>query len=220
MSSPAFSTPQQVTDALEYRYATKTFDPSRIIAPAQWASLEQSLILSPSSFGLQPWRFIVVANPAVRANLRAAAWNQSQVTDASHLVVFAAKLDMPQAHVDRFLALTAEVRRIDVAKLSGYRQMILGFTNNPEMPKLPWNTRQVYLALGFFMFAAAAQGIDTCPLEGIDPPRFDEVLGLQAEGFTSVVACAAGYRAVDDKSQPSISPKVRFDASEIVRHVR
>jgi len=209
-----------VTDALEYRYATKVFDPSRIIPSAQWESLEQSLVLSPSSFGLQPWRFIVVANPAVRATLRAAAWNQPQVTDASHLVVFAAKIDLPQTHVDRFLARTAEVRQIDVAKLNGYRQMILGFTNNPQMPKLPWNSRQVYLALGFFMFAAAAQGIDTCPLEGIDPARFDEVLGLDAEGFNTVVACAAGYRAVDDKSQPSLSPKVRFDASEIVRHVR
>lgn len=219
MSSHAFSTPQQVTEALEYRYATKVFDPSRIIPPAEWTSLEQSLALSPSSFGLQPWRFIVVENKSMRGTLRVAAWNQPQVTDASHLVVFAAKIDLSQAHVDRFLARTAEVRKIDIAKLDGYRQMILGFTNNPQLPKLPWNSRQVYLALGFFMFAAAVQGIDTCPLEGIDPSKFDEVLGLQAEGFNTVVACAAGYRASGDKSQPSISPKVRFETSEIVRYV-
>ena len=220
MSSHVFSTPQQVTEALDYRYATKVFDPSRTIPPANWASLEHSLVLSPSSFGLQPWRFIVVENPGTRATLRAAAWNQPQITDASHLVVFAAKLDLPQAHIDRFLARTAEVRKTDIAKLDGYRKMILGFTSNPQLPKLAWNSRQVYLALGFFMFAAATQGIDTCPLEGIDPPKFDEVLGLQAEGFNTVVACAAGYRAADDKSQPSTSPKVRFEASEIVRYVR
>lgn len=205
--------------ALSTRYATKKFDPARRISAEHWEILEQSLQLAPSSFGLQPWRFIVVANPAVRATLRSAAWNQPQVTDASHLVVFAAKRRVLPADIDKFIDHTSTVRGVPAEKLAGYKAMITGFASSPGLDHTHWNTRQVYLALGFFMLAAATLNIDTCPLEGINPAQFDTALKLENSDFTTVVTCAAGFRAPDDHTQPARAPKVRYPRSEIIAHL-
>jgi nitroreductase len=213
------ATAAQVSAALASRYATKKFDPSRTISPENWEALEQSLHLAPSSFGLQPWRVIVVANPAIRATLRAAAWNQPQVTDASHLLVCTAKRQILPADVEKFIAQTSSVRGVPAEKLAGYKGMISGFIASPGLDHTHWNTRQVYIALGFFMLAAANLGIDTCPLEGIDPAQFDATLKLADSGYTTVVACAAGYRAADDHTQPTKAPKVRYPRGEIVSHI-
>src|SRR3954469_15108820 len=92
--------PNQLLEQLNWRYATKQFDPTRKISASDWTTLEEALRLTPSSFGLQPWKFIVVTDPAVRANLRPASWNQTQITDASHLVVLAAKTDFGETEID------------------------------------------------------------------------------------------------------------------------
>src|SRR5690349_17882974 len=124
-------TNESIVRQLNWRYATKKFNSARTIQPTDWRTLEQALVLSPSSYGMQPWRFFVVADPEVRAKLRAAAYNQSQVTDASHLVVFAIKKDLGPADVDRLIARVAEVRDVPAETLQGYRNMLLGAVNRP-----------------------------------------------------------------------------------------
>lgn len=211
--------PAQLLEQLHWRYATKQFDPSQKIPDAVWQALEQSLVLSPSSFGLQPWKFFVVQDTALRQQLLPASWGQTQVVDASHLVVLAIKKDVSAADVDRYMARTAEVRQVPIDSLEKFSETIKGFLVKPPYPLdlNAWSTRQVYIALGTFMTSAALLGIDTCPMEGIDPAKYDQVLGLSDQGYHTVVACPAGYRAKDDKY--ASLPKVRYETAEVVAYL-
>jgi nitroreductase len=201
------------------RYATKVFDPSKKIPAETWAALEQVLLLSPSSYGLQPWKFLVVTDPSKREALVPHSWGQRQVADASHLVVFAVKEKMDEAHVDRFIARMAEVRSVPAASLDGYRNMMVSdVVRGPRSAwSKEWAARQAYIALGNFMTSAALLGIDTCPMEGIDPAKYDEILGLAGSGYATVVACPAGYRSEGDKY--ASQAKVRFEPRDIFHHV-
>ncbi len=204
---------------LRWRYATKQFDASRTIGAEDWRTLEESLVLAPSSFGLQPWRFIVVTDQATKEKLVPVSWNQRQVADASHLVVFAIKKNLGPGDANRYLARMAEVRGVSTESLNGFRDVLLGFLAQPadKFNADAWAARQVYIALGQFMTSAALLGIDTCPMEGIEPARYDEILGLAVEGYQTVVACPAGYRASGDKY--ATLPKVRFATNEVITHV-
>ena len=204
---------------LKWRYAVKRFDPRRKIQAPDWQTLEQALVLSPSSFGLQPWKFFVIDDPQVRQKLKAASWNQSQVADASHYVVFAIRRDIGPADVDRFIGRAAQVNGTAVETLAGYRKVIADFVSRPaeQFDRDAWSARQLYIALGNFMTAAAMIGIDTCPMEGLDPAQYDQVLGLAERGYRTYCACAAGYRSADDKY--ALAPKVRFEPSEVIEHV-
>ncbi|MFM8220538.1 MAG: NAD(P)H-dependent oxidoreductase, partial [Planctomycetaceae bacterium] len=179
-------------DQLNWRYATKKFDPSRKIAPADWAVLEQAVTLAPSSYGLQAWKFFVVDSPAVRQQLLAASWNQPQVVDASHLVVFAVRKSPNAGDVERYVERIAQVRRLPVDSLDGLKQSLLGAVGRPEADVDTWLSRQVYVALGVFLSAAALLGIDACPMEGFQGPRYDEILGLTARGYSARVIATAG----------------------------
>jgi len=200
---------------LRWRYATKTFDPAKKISAADWDALEHALILTPTSYGFQPYRFVVISDPAVRDKLLSLSWGQRQVVDASHFVVFAAKGSVGEEDIDHYLERVSEVRNVPADKLLGFRNVLI--TNLVQAlsreRQHEWATRQVYIALGNFMTAAAVLGIDVCPMEGIECAKFDEVLGLPARGYHSVVAAAAGYRAVGDKMAGA--PKVRYAAEEL-----
>lgn len=211
--------PQQLVDALEWRYAVKAFDPSRQISPAQWEALEKALLLSPSSYGLQPYRFIDVKDPAVRKKLTPVSWNQAQVETASHFVVFAARTDLTEEMVDRFISLTAEKRGIPPESLAAYRRMMVqDLVKGPRHAVVAdWAARQVYIALGNLMTSAALLGVDTCPMEGINPDAYDEILGLKGSGFKTVCACALGTRSAEDKYQ--FAKKVRFGREELVQEI-
>jgi nitroreductase len=210
---------ETVTEALQWRYATKKFDASRRIPAGTWAALERALVLAPSSFGLQPWRFIVVTDPDTRERLSAASWAQRQPLDCSHFVVFAGRRDYDAGDLEHFIERTAEVRGVAKASLKGYADIIAGSTERARQGGYldSWMARQVYIALGQFMASAALLGIDTCPMEGIDPAEYDRILGLTAMGYTALCAGAAGYRAADDKY--AAAPKVRFRDEEVVLHV-
>lgn len=209
----------QLIDALQWRYAVKKFDSAKKIPAATWAALEESLVLAPSSFGVQPWKFIVVDNPALREKLVPASWGQSQVVDASHLVVFALKQDVGEEHIDRYMARTAEVRGTTVEAMAPFKKVIMGSFEGARAKGFldTWQSRQVYIALGQFMAAAALLGIDTCPMEGLEPAKYDEILGLAGTGYMTLCACPAGYRAADDKY--ATTPKVRFPLSEVITHL-
>lgn len=206
-------------ESLNWRYATKKFDPSKTITSEVWAALEDSLVLTPSSYGLQPWKFLIITSPEIKEQLKLLSWNQAQVTNCSHYVVFTIKKNLSAADVDRFVEQTATVRGIPAESIKGYRDIIVGdVVNGPRSLNVnEWATRQVYIALGNFMTSAALVGVDTCPMEGIDTTKYDRFLGLPEKGFATVVACAAGYRAEDDKH--ATFAKVRFPNSEVVEHI-
>lgn len=207
---------ETLLEQLHWRYATKAFDPTKKISAADWAALEQALILTPTSYGFQPYRFVVVTDQATKEKFIPHSWNQKQPAESSHFVVFAAKESVNEADVDHYMARTAEVRGTTVESLGFLRTMLVGdIVQGPRsQQQFEWATRQTYIALGNFMTSAALVGIDTCPMEGIDPVQYDEILGLPTKGYRTVVACAAGYRAAADKY--ASLPKVRFPASELI----
>ncbi|HEY3484396.1 MAG TPA: NAD(P)H-dependent oxidoreductase [Ilumatobacteraceae bacterium] len=210
------ASPDELLAALHWRCAVKRFDPQRVIPEPTWHALEQALVLSPSSFNLQPWRFVVVHDREVRAELRTAAWNQPQVADASHFVVFAGMRTATIADVDRMIATTAAHRGVPVEHLARYRQVIASFVGGGWVARdggAGWNARQVYIALGQFMTAAAMLGVDTSPLEGIDTVAYDRILGLDGTRYTSLCACAAGYRAANDTAAAA---KWRYPPDELL----
>lgn len=203
---------------LEWRYATKKFDSTRKISAADWAVLERALVLTASSYGLQPWKFIIVTNPALKSKLRPASWNQAQVEDCSHLVVITAQQDITEADLDRFIARTAEVRGVATDSLAGYKGFMVGdLVNGPRHALIQeWAARQTYIALGNLLTSAAILGIDACPLEGLEPAKYDEILGLKESGYATISACPLGYRATDDKY--ASAPKVRYEAKDVIDH--
>ncbi len=198
MSTESMQT--EIEKALAWRYATKRFDPTRRIPANEWNVLENALQMAPSSFGLQPWHFVVVTNPELRQQLQAASWNQPQLVEASHIVVLAAKTAVDEEYIDAFLQQTASERGVPVENLAAYRQMIANFTTHlsAKGAVTSWATHQTYIALGMLLETAALLGIDACPLEGIDSAKYDGLLGLPAEGYSTKVACALGYRSASD----------------------
>ena len=205
-----------IEQQLSWRYATKRFDPNKKISNVDWHTLEESLRLAPSSFGLQPWRFIVVKNPETRQRLQPVSWNQPQITEASHLVVIAAKKEVTHGDVDDYLNLISSVRGAPLSSLQTYGGMMKGFLDNLAAHGTceAWATRQAYLALGMLLSTAAALKIDSCPLEGIDPVAYDEVLHLNQSGYSTKVACALGYRSLEDAT--ASYSKVRYPRAQIV----
>lgn len=208
----------ELVAAMNWRYATKKFDPSRAIPTSTWNALAESLVLTPSSYGLQPWKFVIVTNKEIMERLVPHSWNQRQVADCSHLVVFALRKNVDTAHVDSFISRTAEVRGIDASSIEGYRKMMLSdVVHGPRsLHANEWAARQTYIALGNFMTSAALLQVDTCPLEGIDAAKYDKELGLPERGYATVVACAAGYRASDDKYSAAV--KVRFPVEQVLEY--
>lgn len=207
-----------IVSALKWRYACKVFDPAKKIADDIWWALEESLVLTPSSFGLQPWKFLVIRDQELKESLVPHAWGQRQVADCSHLLVMTVHRLMPESHIDANIRRMIEVRGGTPEALLGFRKMVVGFRQGGEEKGWlkDWAKQQSYIALGQFMLAAALLGVDTCPMEGFVPAKFDEVLGLEGGEFTTAVLCPAGYRADSDKY--AALPKVRFAREQVIEH--
>lgn len=205
----------QLLERLNWRYATKQFDPNRKINAQDWATLEDVLQLSPSSGGLQPWKFIVVTDPAVRERLRPASYGQPQITDASHLVVFASKNNFSEADVDAHIQNVAKLQGVPVESLAQFRGMLVGgiVTSRDEAARDAWARNQTYIALGNLLAGAALLGVDACPMEGFDRVQYDEILGLKAKGYSSAVIATLGYRLPTDRL--ATAPKVRFPKERV-----
>ena len=200
--------------AYQTRYATKTFDPNKEITDADLEMLIQSLILSPSSFGLQPWHFVVVSNSKIKQKLQIVSWNQAQVGDCSHLFVLCARTNLDQNDGDKLIQLTADNAGIPVESLGQYAGMISGFLDSKTAEELTnWSQKQVYIALGFLMSMAASLGLDSCPMEGFDPNAYNEILDLSSQGLTATLVLPIGYRG-DDKY--ANAKKTRYSKEELV----
>lgn len=200
-------------DSLHRRYATKKFDASKKVSADDLSTLLEAIRLSASSYGLQAYKVLVVENEAIRKQLRAASWDQSQITDASQLLVFAVETNFGEAGVDRFVDTIAKTRNVDAASLSGYAAMMKGSFKRPKEEILAWLTKQVYIALGFGLVAAAELNIDACPMEGFDTAQYDQILGLEEKGLHAAVIMAVGYRSSEDGYQHLA--KVRRCAEEL-----
>jgi nitroreductase len=210
--------PETVLAQLRWRYATKKFDPTRKISPELWAKLEEAVILSPSSYGLQPWKFVVVTDPEMRKTLHAASYKQAQILDASHLVVFAARNPPTAADVEAHVARTAAVRGVAVESLAGLEQAMLGSLARMDAAQAHrWAARQTYIALGVFLSAAAMMGLDACPMEGFEPEKYDEILGLKQKRLGAVVLATAGYRSPEDKY--ATAAKSRLETPDVIERV-
>lgn len=212
------TTPADLLSALNWRYACKVFDPSKKISRETWAALEESLILTPSSFGLQPWKILVVEDQDLKERLVPLAWRQRQLADCSHLVVMTVPKVMDEAHIDANILRMAEVRGGTPDALLGFRKMVVGFRDQMEASGElgGWAKLQAYIALGQFMLSAALLGVDTCPMEGFNAEKFDEALDLTKDGLTTAVLCPAGYRHPDDRYAGL--PKVRFESKDVIIH--
>ncbi len=191
-----------ILSKLNTRYATKVFDKTKKVSEADMETLLEAIRLSASSYGLQPYKVLVVEDPAIRAELRKAAWNQPQITDASALLIFAARYETNVETVDEFIDLVADTRNIPKDALSGYGDTMKGSIQNLSPEQLEtWVSKQAYIALGFGLVTAAVLGLDACPMEGFSAADFDRILDLNKLGLKSKVIMAVGYRSEDDKYQ-------------------
>lgn len=208
-----------IHEALTWRYATKIFDPAKKLSTEELQPVLEAMRLAPSSFGLPLWKAIIITNVDLRTRLRAAAWNQSQITDASHLIVLAIRRTIDEQLVDTYIATTAEVRNTSIESISGYSDMIKGFVKSKSAEWLKeWATRQAYIALGFALETAALHKLDACPMEGFDPQQFDAILGLDALDLESKVIVTIGHRS--DEDQSASSTKVRLSDAEVFVEMR
>ncbi len=219
MTSPSVLSPSALVADLQWRYAVKQFDADRIIPEDQWTALEQALVLSPSSYGLQPWNFIVVRDKAVRQRLFLASMGQRKIIESSHLVVFAARTNITEVDISRWTSRLAELRNAPAADLAKLHSVMSNdLVSGPRHAiAAEWAKRQVYLALGVFLTSAAVTGIDTCPMEGFDPKAYDDILGLASRGYSTAVVATAGYRSSKDTTASEI--KVRYARSDVVMSV-
>ncbi len=188
--------------ALEWRYATKKFDADKKINDTQLETLKKAINLAASSYGLQPYEVFIVTDPEIRAKLQVAAWGQSQVVDASHLFVFCNKTQVEDSFVDEFINRTTHERQLPADTLKGYADFMKSKINAlSKEQQNNWNAKQVYIALGNLLSAAAMLEIDACPMEGFEPEKFNEILGLSEKGLSAAVIATVGYRAQEDDTQ-------------------
>lgn len=197
-------------ETLNWRYATKKFDPSKKVSEEDIEKLLEAIRLSASSYGLQPYEIFVIKNAELRNKLQSAAFGQPQITDASHLLVFANLAEIDKSYIDEYLDNIAETRTTKRKDLAGFEQMldnsVLKFS--PE-EKNQWAANQTYIALGNLLSAAANFKIDTCPMEGFEADKFDEILGLKEKGLTTAVVATIGYRSEEDQLQHAVKVRKR-----------
>lgn len=208
----------QYLDNLRWRYATKKFDPAKKLTGEQVDFLKESIRLAPSSFGLQPWRFYLVKNPATRAAIRKVGDDQPQVTDASHFFVVTSRTGINETDIDAHVANTAAIRQVPIEKLAGFKKSMVDFIQKHDQEFLDsWCARQSYIALGFLLSACAQNQIDACPMEGFNPEAVTKILPAESEGYFARAFCAVGYRAADDKY--ATVTKVRFPVARVVHEI-
>jgi nitroreductase/dihydropteridine reductase len=206
-------------DKLNWRYAAKKMDPSKPVSEENVAKIVDAIRMAPTSSGLQPFHLFVIRNADVREKLKPAAFGQEQLTDGSHLLVFAAYDGYDEARIDAVVDHHADER-------PGTREMLEGYYSNLKSMYLPRENqvnfehaaRQAYIALGFALAAAAELGVDSTPMEGFDAAQFDEILGLKDKGLKSVVILPLGTR---DEAGDWLAPmkKVRRPLSELVTNI-
>lgn len=203
---------------MQWRYATSKFDTSKKLTKEQVTMLLDAVVLSPSSLGAHPWKVLVVTNEDIRKKLQEAGYNQPKIVEASHLFIFTVRKNIDDELADKYIKEVSKIRNVPVEELKSFEDMIKGgFSRRTPEARIEWGTRQAYIALGVLIAAAATLGIDVGPMEGFDPNKFDEILGLDKLGLETKVIAAVGFRANDDPR--ATLKKVRFPMEEMVINV-
>jgi nitroreductase len=183
-----------IIENLSWRYAVKKMN-GNAVSEEKIETLLEAIRLSASGFGLQPYQIFVIQNPELKAKIQPIAYGQPQTVESSHLLVFAAWNEVTEEKIDAFMNLVAETRGLPLEALADYRGAIAGsMLGRPKEVQANWAARQVYLAMGTALAAAAELKIDTTPMEGFVPAKLDELLGLEAKGLHSVLMLAIGER--------------------------
>lgn len=185
-----------------WRYATKKFDTTKKVSNSDLEILKKAIQLATSSYGLQPYKILIIENPELRTQLQAASWGQSQIVDASHLLVFANITKIDEAYIDAFFENTAKTRNIPIDALDGYKTFMKNaILNMPEDKMAIWTSKQTYLALGNLINAAAELKIDVTPMEGFEPEKYNSILGLSDKDLNASLVATIGYRHEEDQLQ-------------------
>ena len=189
----------ELINHMNWRYATKKFDSSKKVSVDELKLLSESVRLSASSYGLQPYKVMIIQDDELRKLLKEASWNQSQITDASHLFLFCIHQDYPEQEIDHYFSLIEDTQNADLKSLIGYKNSLKTlFQKKAPEEKRQWAAKQVYIALGSLLIACAELKIDACPMECFEKDRYDQILGLKEQGLRSTVIIAVGYRSEDD----------------------
>lgn len=187
---------------LEWRYATKKFDTQKKVSPEDLEKIKEAIQLSASSYGLQLYKVLIIEDEETRERLKPASWGQSQITDASHLLVFCNYAKVSNEQIDEFIELKARVQGIAVDNIKGYGEFIKGkLAEQSPLQVDHWTARQTYIALGNLLAACAELKIDACPMEGFEPEKYNEILGLTEKGLSAAVIATIGYRSEEDQTQ-------------------
>ena len=206
-------------DKLQWRYATKKMDASKVVPQEKLEQILEAIRLSASSSGLQPYEILVVTNKAVREKIRAIAWDQSQITDCSYLLVFAAWDNYTAQRINDAFDMTEEIRNFKSESGTAYRQNLLtNYTARDPEVNFTHAAKQAYIAVGTALIAAAYEQVDSTPMEGFDPAALDEILNLKAKGLRSVVMMPIGYRKADEDWLVNLK-KVRRPKDQFVSRI-
>jgi nitroreductase len=197
-----------------WRYATKKFDATKKISNEDLETLKEAIQLSASSYGLQPYKVLIIENPEIRTKLQPFSWGQSQIVEASHLFVFTNLIDIQNNHIDEYITNVATTRGMDVQDLKQYSDFMKSkLVPLPSEAKSTWTSKQTYLAMGNLLNAAAELKIDVTPIEGFEPEKYNEILGLDKLGLNASLVASIGYRHEEDATQHF--PKVRKSINEL-----
>ena len=198
----------ELIEGLNWRYATKKFDPEKKISQEELSTIMEAVRLSASSYGLQLYKVLIIEDRELRKKLRTVSWEQSQITDAAYLFVFCSYAEVKEEHIDEYLQLKSKVQNVDIASLADYGKMMkdtmAGLSNEV---KTQWTAKQTYIALGNLLAACSMLKIDACPMEGFKAEEYNEILGLNERGLNASVLATVGHRSVEDANQHQ--PKVR-----------
>lgn len=204
--------------SLQWRYATKKFDATKKVSEKDLETILESVQLSASSYGLQPYHAFVITDKEIRKKLQPVSWGQTQIVDATYLIVFANKVKVDTEWIDGYLHNVSKTRSTPTENLKDYgdfmKSKILPLTKDQQDN---WTAKQVYIALANLMSSAAQLEIDTCPIEGFEADAYNEILGLKEKGLNACVVAAVGYRADEDETQHYA--KVRQSKEELFTHI-
>lgn len=188
-----------IIESLQWRYATKKFDNSRILPQEKINTLTEAFNLTATSYGLQPLKLLVIKDKKLQQKLTEHSWNQKQVAEASHVLVFCIENTIGEDYIVKYFDQVKAIRNTPDTVLKPFReQLVDSFKNKPEDEISIWAAKQAYLAMGNLLTVCALEQIDACPMEGFIPEKYDEILKLNEKGLTSVLVLPVGYRAEDD----------------------
>jgi len=202
-----------IIDSLNWRYATKKFDSTRKLSKSQINLLKKAFNLTASSYGLQPVKLIVISNQKIKNILLKSSMNQLQVIQCSHLLIICIESNINKSYIESYFKRVIDIRKTDPIVLESFKESIINeFNDMSNTSIINWSINQAYLALGNLMTVCSVEGIDSCPMEGFLPEKYDEILDLKSKNLKSVLVMPVGYRSVND--QFSSFKKVRKDIND------